>query len=135
MIAAPSIKNNIDSSVKILVNANNSITYTTNDESTTTTVEDEASKFKLNTKVLYKRTEATTTTMLSQEDKVLELDCKIVNRLGEIKVVKHHDIVLDLLAIPSDISIATKPSGGNKENNSFNTSDTNSFMTSSSKIA
>ena len=117
------------------MNANNSITCTTNDESTTTTVEDEASKFKLNTKVLYKRTEATTTTMLSQEDKVLEPDCKIVNRWGEIKVVKHHDIVLDLLAIPSDISIATKPSGGNKENNSFNTSDTNSFMTSSSKIA
>ena len=101
------------------MNINTSITYTTNDESTTTTVEDDASKFKLNTKVLYKRTEATIITMFSQEDKFLELDCKIVNILGKIKVVEHHDIVLDLLAIPYDISFATKPIGGNKEKQQF----------------
>ena len=43
------IKNNIDSSIKILVNSNNSIINTTNDYSITT-VEDEASKFKIERK-------------------------------------------------------------------------------------
>ena len=103
------------------------------DTSNTNSFMTSSSNFKLNTKVLYKGTEATITTIFPQEDEFLEQVYKILNRLGKRKLVKHQDIVLDLLAIPSDVSFATKASGDNIENNGVDTSNTNSFMTSNSK--
>lgn len=47
--------------------------------------------------------------------------------------MKHRDIVLDLLTIPSDISFATKASGDNTDDNSLVTTDTNSFIASKSR--
>ena len=55
---------------------------------------------------------------------------QIQNRLGKTKVVGHMEIVEDLLAIPSDISFATKASGEIPDDNSFVTSESNSFATS-----
>ena len=83
------------------MNANNSTVHTTNDQSTTT-VEDEVSNFKLNAKVLHRGTKATIIAILPQENEFLEPAYKLVNRLGKSKIVKHHDIVLDLLPLPSN---------------------------------
>ena len=126
----PSMDNINDGSVNICANTNNSIIHM-NDESTTT-VEDKASKLKLYTKVFYKKTKATITEILPKDDDFLEPVYKIVNWLGKSKRVKHHDIILDLLTIPSDISFATRASNENT-NNSFDASDTNSFIKSNSK--
>lgn len=71
--------------------------------------------------------------ILPQYDEFLEPVYTIINRLEKIKIVKHHDIVLNLLTIPSDIPFATKVSGDNTDDNSFVTIDTNSFITSNSK--
>ena len=125
VIAEPSKNNNNDSSVKIRGNANN-IIIRMNDKSTTT-VEDEASKLKLHTKDLYQGTKATITDIIPRDDDFLEPVYKRVHRLGISKLVSHHDIILDLLAIPSDISFPTKASDDNT-NNSFDTADTNSFL-------
>ena len=57
---------------KIRVNTNNSIIHTNHDESTTT-IEDEVSNFKLDTKILYKGTKATIVEILLQEEEFLEL--------------------------------------------------------------
>ena len=114
------------------MNTNNIIIHTTNNESTTT-VEDEVSKFKINTKVLYKGTKATITTIIPQEDEFLEPVHKLVKRLGKTKVVKYHDIVLGHASDPLRCIICYKKSGDNTEDNSFDTIGTNSFMSSNSK--
>ena len=107
VISGSFINTNNDSSVKILVNANNSIIHTTNDKSITT-VEDKSSKFKLKTKMLYKGSKAMITEIIPHEDEFLEPVYKIGNRLGKSKIVQYNDIGLELLVIPSGISFPTK---------------------------
>ena len=53
------------------MNANNSIIHTTHNESITT-IKDEVSNFKLDTKVLFKGTKATIVVILTREDEFLE---------------------------------------------------------------
>lgn len=107
VISGSFINTNNDSSVKILVNANNSIIHTTNSKSITT-VEDKSSKFKLKTKMLYKGSRAMITGIIPHEDEFLEPVYKIGNRLGKLKIVQYNDIRLELLVIPSGISFPTK---------------------------
>ena len=111
------------------MNTNNSIIHTNRDVSTSTP-ELESSPFTLQTKVLYKGTRATTIKIIKQEDEFLEPLFKIQNRLGKTKIVGHLDIIEDLQALPSNISFATKASGDISDDNSFVTSDTNSFAIS-----
>ena len=88
------------------------------------------SPFTLHVKVIYKGTRATIVSIIRQDDEFLEPMFQIQNRLGKTKVVGHMEIVEDLLAIPLDISFATKASGKIPDDNSFVTSDSNSFATS-----
>ena len=111
------------------MNANNSIIHTNRDLSTSTP-KLESSPFTLHTKVLYKGTRASIIKIIKQDDEFLEPLFKIQNRLGKTKVVGHLDLVEDLQALPSDISFATKASGEIPDDNSFVTSDTNSFAIS-----
>ena len=123
---------NKDSCIKIRVNANNSIIHINQDESTSTQ-EDEASRFKLKTKALYGEIKATIEETIPQENEFLEPTFKIKNGLGKTKLVKHNGIVLDLLTIPPDLSFVTKANRDIPDDKSFVTSDTNSFATSNSK--
>ena len=86
--------NNRNFSLKIRVNTNNSIIHTNHDE---------ISRFKLTTKMIYKGAKATIVDIIHQENEFLDPTFKIKNRLGKTKLVKHHDIVLDLLTTPADI--------------------------------
>ena len=115
--------------ITIRVNVNNSIIYTNRDLSTSTP-EMEISTFTLQTKVLYKGTRVTIVKIIKQDDEFLEPRLKIQNRLGKTKVEGHLDLIEDLQALPSDISFATKVSGEIPDDNSFVTSDTNSFAIS-----
>ena len=115
--------------ITIRANANNSIIHANRDVSTSTR-EIESSPFTLQTKVLYKGTRATIIKIIKQDDEFLEPLLKIQNRLGKTKVVGHLDLVEDLQDLPSDISFATKASGEIPDDNSFVTSDTNSFAIS-----
>ena len=101
-----------------------------NRDLSTSTPEIEISPFTLQTKVLYKGTRATIVKIIKQDDKFLEPLFKIQNRMGKKKVVGHLDLVEDLLAVTSDISITTKASGEIPDDNSFVNSDTNSFAIS-----
>lgn len=56
-----------DSGIKIRMSTNNIIIHTNQDESTSTP-EDEASRFKLKTKFLYKGTKATIIQIIPQDD-------------------------------------------------------------------
>ena len=103
VITEPSINHNNDCSVKNRVNTDNSIIHTMDGQSTIIVV-DEVSNFKLNSKVLYQGTKATITVTLPREDEFLEPVYKLVYRLGKSKIVKHDNIVLNLLTILSDIS-------------------------------
>ena len=111
------------------MNVNNSIIHTNLDESTSTP-DNDTSPFTLNTKIIYKGTRATLVKVIKQDDEFLEPLLQIRNRLGKTKVVGHTEIVVDLLAIPSDISFVTKASEDILDDNSFVTSETNSFATS-----
>ena len=115
--------------ITIRVYANNIIIHTNRDLSTSTP-EIDISPFTLQAKVLYKGTRATIVNIIRQDDEFLEPLFKIQNRLGKTKIVGHVDLVEDLLAVPSDISFATKASGEMPDDNSFVTSDSNSFVIS-----
>ena len=125
----PSATPSKEPSIKIRVNANNSIIHTNRDVSTST-LDNDTSSFILHAKVIYKGTRATIVKIIKQDDEFLEPLFQIKNRLGKTKVVGHMEFVEVLLAIPSDISFATKASGDIPDDNSFVTSESNSFATS-----
>ena len=99
-----------DPSIKIRVNANNSIIHTNRGVSTSTP-DNDTLPFTLHTKVIYKGTRATIVNIITQDNEFLEPLLQIKNRLGKIRDVGHMEIVEDLLAIPSNISFAIKASG------------------------
>ena len=125
----PSSAPSKEPSIKIRVNANNSIIHTNRDISTST-LDNDTSSFILHVKVIYKGTRATIVKIIKQDDEFLEPLFQIKNRLGRTKVVWHMEIVEFLLAIPLDISFATEASGDIPDDNSFVTSESNSFATS-----